>query len=166
MPGRSLPLDAAARRADGRTLSRGLFLGAAFAGMTTYAVAATNAAPARRVGQMTIYRDTGCTCCEGWAAAMSAAGYANTVKEIEHDARLRRFSIPAALAGCHTAVADGYLLEGHVPIQAVAKLFAERPKTRGISAPGMPSGTPGMPGPASHVAVVFLDDPQRVFYTS
>jgi hypothetical protein len=163
MLNRTLPIVAVTRSAEMRTLSRSLFFGAAFAGLTTYAFAASQPAPARR---MTVYRDIGCTCCEGWAAAMSAAGYANTIEEIDHDARLRRFSIPAALAGCHTAVAGGYLIEGHVPTQAVAKLFAERPKTRGISAPGMPSGTPGMPGPASHAAVVFLDDPRHVFYTS
>jgi hypothetical protein len=163
MPIRALPIDTAARGADARMLSRSVFLGAAFAGLTAYAAAATQGAP---VPHMTIYRDTGCTCCEGWAAAMRDAGYTNTLKEIEHDARLRQFSIPAALAGCHTAVAGRYLIEGHVPTQAVAKLFAERPQTRGITAPGMPSGTPGMPGPASHVAVVFLDDPQRVFATS
>jgi hypothetical protein len=166
MPKPSLPFDAAAAGTDPRTLSRGLFLTAAFAGLTTYAAAAPQRTPASNVGTMIVYRDTGCTCCEGWAAAMSAAGYANTVKEIDHNARLKRFSIPVALAGCHTAVARGYLIEGHVPVEAVAKLFAERPKTRGIAAPGMPSGTPGMPGPASHFDVVFIDEPRHVFYTS
>jgi hypothetical protein len=142
--------------------TRSVFLAATIAGLTARAAAAPNLAPR----QMTIYRDTGCTCCEGWAAALNAAGYKNTIKEIEHDARLKRFAVPAALAGCHTAVAGRYLIEGHVPIPAVAKLFAEQPKTRGIALPGMPSGTPGMPGPSSQVSVVFLDDPQRVFYTN
>jgi hypothetical protein len=144
-------------------ITRGLFLSAALIGLTASAAAAAQAATGRRI---TIYRDTGCSCCEGWAAALGAAGYANNVEEIEHDARLRRFSIRAALAGCHTAVAGRYLIEGHVPIAALAKLFPERPQTRGITLPGMPSGTPGMPGPVSKVAVVYLDDPQRVFYSA
>ena len=96
---------------------------------------------------------------------MNAAGYHTTIHEIEHAARLAKFAIPAELAGCHTAVAAGYLIEGHVPVEAVAKLLRERPKTRGVALPGMPSGTPGMPGPSSKIDVVFLDDPQRVFFT-
>jgi hypothetical protein len=134
---------------------------AASASLTAPAVGAIKSAPAHRI---TIYRDTGCTCCERWAAAMSAAGYVGDVKDVERAERLRRFSIPAELAGCHTAVAGRYLIEGHVPIAAVDKLFTEQPKTRGIALPGMPGGTPGMPGPSTPIAVVFLDDPQRVFF--
>ncbi|MGD0472139.1 MAG: DUF411 domain-containing protein [Candidatus Velthaea sp.] len=131
-------------------MKRSLFLTAALTALT---------APASAAGV------TGCTCCEGWAGAMNAKGYHTTIHEIEHAARLAKFAIPAELAGCHTAVAAGYLIEGHVPVEAVAKLLRERPKTRGVALPGMPSGTPGMPGPSSKIDVVFLDDPQRVFFT-
>jgi hypothetical protein len=162
MPTLSLAIDTAAGNAPRKAcmIARSALVAAAMASLTSGALAASQP---RRI---TIYRDAGCACCEDWAAALSSAGYTNHVNEIDHAARLRRFSIPAASAGCHTAVAEGYLIEGHVPIAAVAKLFAQRPKTRGITPPGMPSGTPGMPGPASRVAVVYLDDPQRVFYTS
>jgi hypothetical protein len=56
----------------------------------------------------------------------------------------RRHGIPDALGGCHTAVVDGYALEGHVPANEIRRLLAERPKARGLAVPGMPVGSPGM----------------------
>jgi len=50
------------------------------------------------------------------------------------------------LAGCHTTIVAGYVVEGHVPVAALDKLLAERPKIKGISLPGMPDGSPGMTG--------------------
>jgi len=97
---------------------------------------------------------------------MKAAGYTVSLRELDRADRLRRFRITEQLAGCHTAAVGGYLIEGHVPVAAVAKLLRERPKTRGVALPGMPTGTPGMPGPATPVHVVFLDDPSREFFSS
>lgn len=57
----------------------------------------------------------------------------------------RRHGIPDRLGGCHTAVVDGYALEGHVPAREIKRLLAERPKAKGLSVPGMPAGSPGMP---------------------
>lgn len=56
----------------------------------------------------------------------------------------RRHGIPDALGGCHTAVVEGYAIEGHVPAGDIKRLLAERPKARGLSVPGMPVGSPGM----------------------
>ena len=58
----------------------------------------------------------------------------------------RRFQIPQNMESCHTAVIGDYFVEGHVPIEAVEKLLAEKPDVDGIALPGMPSGSPGMPG--------------------
>jgi hypothetical protein len=57
-----------------------------------------------------------------------------------------RYGIPHALGGCHTALVEGYAVEGHVPAQDLRKLLAERPKARGLAVPGMPGGSPGMEG--------------------
>lgn len=57
----------------------------------------------------------------------------------------RRHGIPAALGGCHTAVVEGYAIEGHVPAKDIQRLLAERPKAKGLAVPGMPAGSPGMP---------------------
>jgi hypothetical protein len=48
------------------------------------------------------------------------------------------------LASCHSAVVNGYVIEGHVPGEVIRKLLAEAPAARGIAAPGMPVGSPGM----------------------
>jgi len=148
-------------------MNRNLFLTAGLAGLSLPTIAAAvSASPlAAATPQVTIYRDTGCGCCEGWAGAVKAAGYNVQVKELEHTARLRRFSIPPEFAGCHTAVVGRYLIEGHVPLEAVAQLLRERPRIRGIALPGMPSGTPGMPGPHTTTQVVVIDAPHRVYYT-
>ena len=55
-----------------------------------------------------------------------------------------RFGIPHALGACHTAVIEGYAIEGHVPAREIKRLLAERPKARGLAVPGMPAGSPGM----------------------
>ena len=55
-----------------------------------------------------------------------------------------RFGIPIALGACHTAVVEGYAIEGHVPAREITRLLAERPKARGLAVPGMPAGSPGM----------------------
>jgi hypothetical protein len=151
-----------------REAIRNLFSTTALAGLTVQTLAgpAGAASPSGAAPRITVYRDSGCGCCEGWASAVKAAGYSVDVKELEHTARLRRFSIPLELAGCHTAVTGGYLIEGHVPLEALAQLLRERPPIRGIALPGMPSGTPGMPGAHTTTRVVVLDAPHRVYYTS
>ena len=55
-----------------------------------------------------------------------------------------RFGVPHALGSCHTAVVEGYAIEGHVPAREIKRLLAERPKARGLAVPGMPAGSPGM----------------------
>jgi len=56
----------------------------------------------------------------------------------------KQVGVPSSLAACHTAVVDGYVVEGHVPAQDVKRLLRETPKVRGLSVPGMPVGSPGM----------------------
>lgn len=56
----------------------------------------------------------------------------------------RKYGIPVALGGCHTAVVEGYAIEGHVPAREIRRLLAERPAAAGLAVPGMPQGSPGM----------------------
>jgi hypothetical protein len=58
----------------------------------------------------------------------------------------RKHRIPKPLETCHTAVVDGYVVEGHVPVEVVERMLAERPDIDGIALPRMPAGSPGMPG--------------------
>jgi hypothetical protein len=128
------------------------------------AVGLLAAAPQKRPTTIVTVRDRGCGCCEGWIAAARSAGYVDELQELDHAERLRRFHIDEALSSCHTSSVAGYLVEGHVPLAALAKLLRERPHTRGITVPGMPTGTPGMPGPKGPIRVVFLDAPEHVYY--
>jgi len=57
-----------------------------------------------------------------------------------------RHGVPRDLQSCHTAVIGGYVIEGHVPVAAIKRLMTEKPTIKGISLPGMPSGSPGMMG--------------------
>jgi hypothetical protein len=72
-----------------------------------------------------------------------------------------KYGIPADLEACHTALVDGYLVEGHVPADQIVRLLRERPKIIGIAVPGMPSGSPGMevPGSPSQPYQIFSFDP-------
>lgn len=72
----------------------------------------------------------------------------NVKSELVSDGRLesikRQYGVPASLRECHTALLGGYVLEGHVPVDAIARLLKERPAVVGLSVPGMPPGSPGM----------------------
>ncbi|MBY0516913.1 MAG: DUF411 domain-containing protein [Bacteriovoracaceae bacterium] len=97
---------------------------------------------------ITVYRSPHCGCCKKWESHLEANGFKvrsevvndlSSVKEIQ--------AVPPKLKSCHTAVINGYLIEGHVPADAIEKLLKEAPKDiLGLSVPGMPMGSPGMEG--------------------
>lgn len=82
---------------------------------------------------------------------LKAAGYPVRVEDVaDIDAVKREQGIPDEIASCHTALVDGYLIEGHVPADAIDRLLAERPEVDGVAGlavPGMPLGAPGMASP-------------------
>lgn len=98
-----------------------------------------------RPAPMRVHRDPSCGCCEAWVAHVRQAGFEARIEvAADLDAVKRRLGVPAALASCHTAEIDGYLIEGHVPAETIHRLLAERPAIRGLAVPGMPIGSPGM----------------------
>jgi hypothetical protein len=115
--------------------------------------------------EVTMWKSPSCGCCEGWAEHMRHSGY--KVKSIDVndiDQIKRAYGIPGPMHSCHTAKVDGYLIEGHVPAEAVDKLLKEKPKTRGIASPGMPMGSPGMGGPKEeNVIHTFGPEGSQVF---
>ena len=97
---------------------------------------------------VTVYKSPTCGCCKNWVAHLEASGF----RVITHDTRdmdsvKREHGIPVSLASCHTALVDGYVIEGHVPASAIKRLLKERPPVAGLTVPGMPMGSPGMEGP-------------------
>ena len=95
----------------------------------------------------TLYKNPQCGCCEEYATYLRENGFTVTV-EATHDLPLikQQQGVPKDFAGCHTMVMDGYVVEGHVPVDTLNKLLTERPDIKGISLPGMPLGSPGMTG--------------------
>ncbi len=93
-----------------------------------------------------VYRNPGCGCCEGWVKHMTAAGFKVTMEDDPNlSARRESLKIPAGLASCHIAVADGYAFEGHIPVADVVKFLKERPAGAiALVVPGMPMESPGM----------------------
>jgi hypothetical protein len=122
-------------------LSRRAFLGTTLALATSpWTAGSAWAAPA-----MIVHRDASCSCCESWVGHIRAAGLdATVVVESDMSALKTRLGVPDTLVSCHTAEIGGYLIEGHVPASVILRLLNEKPVARGLSAPGMPAGAPGM----------------------
>lgn len=94
-----------------------------------------------------VWKDPNCGCCKDWVTHMEEHGFQVKVHESGNAAVRAQLGLPTRLGSCHTAVVEGYLLEGHVPAADVRKLLKERPKALGLAVPGMPVGSPGMDGP-------------------
>jgi len=95
--------------------------------------------------EITVYRSPTCGCCGKWIDHVKQNRF--IVKDIvsnDMQAIKQKYGVPANLASCHTAVVDGYIVEGHVPATDIEKLLETKPDVVGISAPGMPMGSPGM----------------------
>lgn len=92
-----------------------------------------------------LYKGPQCGCCGGWEKHMRAAGFPIESRIVNDLPALKRsLGLPVEFWTCHTAMIDGYIVEGHVPAADVRRLLRERPKIRGIVVPGMPLGSPGM----------------------
>lgn len=102
---------------------------------------------------VTVYKSPSCGCCGKWVEHMKANGFPVVTIDTENVAAHKaRLGVPEAMGSCHTAVVNGYLVEGHVPAADVKRLLAEKPRARGLVSPGMPASAPGM------------DDPRKIPY--
>jgi hypothetical protein len=113
------------------------------------AMALTTAAHAELI-LVTLYKNPECGCCEGYADYLRQHGFAvaaNATPDLSEISR--KAGIPTDLQGCHTAFIGDYVVDGHVPVEAINKLLTERPGIKGITLPGMPLGSPGMAGEKS-----------------
>ncbi len=98
---------------------------------------------------VTLYKSPTCDCCAQYANYLKANGFKIEVRKVsdqELENIKRQNNIPYNLWSCHTVFLNNYFVEGHVPVEAIEKLLTEKPEINGIALPGMPSGSPGMPG--------------------
>jgi hypothetical protein len=110
-----------------------------FFAATAFISTAANAA------QLTVMKSPYCGCCAKWIEHVQQHGF--TVKIVDTEdmgAVKKRLGVPNRLASCHTTMAGGYFIEGHVPAADIKRLLAQKPKATGIAVPGMPAGSPGM----------------------
>jgi len=99
-----------------------------------------------------VYRDPSCGCCGAWISYLRAQGYTVTVHEDQAMAAVKaQLSVPADAASCHTAVIDGYVIEGHVPVEDIRRLLADHPN----------HAWPGGTGHADRLAGMEMGKPER-----
>ena len=141
--------------------------GAALIGGTT-GIIPLSAEPAADRGQVTLYKNPQCGCCEGYADYLRDNGF-KVAPVSTNDLTLmgQKYGIPDDLAPCHISLIGGYVVGGHIPIEVVNRLLSEKPQITGISLPGMPEGTPGMPGQKPGPLTIYEigDGPPKVYAT-
>lgn len=109
---------------------------------------------------LAVWKDPNCGCCDGWVRHMRDAGFRVTTSDSNNmEAVKRARGVPDELQSCHTAVIDGYVIEGHVPAEDIKRLIAERPGARGVAVAGMPRSAPGMDQPGEPYTVVLFGTP-------
>ena len=118
-----------------------LIAGTAFAGLSTKDAGAL---------EVTVYKSPNCGCCNKWIAHLGANGFKVNAHDLADLTQIKlEHGVRRELTSCHTALVDGYVIEGHVPAEDIQRLLQERPDVVGLAVPGMPMGSPGMEGPTS-----------------
>jgi hypothetical protein len=139
--------------------TRRLFLAAA--ALTTQLPVMAGAIPVK------VYKNPSCYCCDLWGKHLEENGFkVELVNTTDMAAIKQKFGIPEPLEGCHTAIVNGYIVEGLVPAKFVRQMLDEHKAIKGIALPGMPVGAPGMPGSKSaalNVYVIGGAAPPKVF---
>jgi hypothetical protein len=98
--------------------------------------------------EVLVYKSPTCSCCNKWIAYLEDNGFRVKTENVADPSQIKAYhGVTPRLASCHTALVEGYVVEGHVPAGDIRRLLAERPKVKGLAVPGMPAGAPGMEGP-------------------
>jgi len=134
-------------------------------------VALSRAGVSAPLSMVSVYRNPGCGCCEGWVDAMREAGFTITVEDVDNLMERRTaYELRPDLASCHFALSEGYVFERHIPPPTITRFLTERPaNAKGLAVPGMPAGSPGMgpegSGEPYDVLLLLKDGSARVYTT-
>ncbi len=94
-----------------------------------------------------VYYSLSCGCCGNYIGYLRDSGIPIKPVQVQSTDQINNeLNIPSNLRTCHTTKIGNYFVEGHIPAEAIKKLLEEKPNIDGIALPGMPSGSPGMPG--------------------
>ena len=98
------------------------------------------------VKNITVYRSPSCGCCGVWLEHAQKHGFkVEDIKTEDMEALKQKHNVPSQLASCHTTIVDGYVMEGHIPVDDIKRFLTEKPEGFiGLAVPGMPLGSPGM----------------------
>ncbi|PIR88070.1 MAG: CopG family transcriptional regulator [Candidatus Harrisonbacteria bacterium CG10_big_fil_rev_8_21_14_0_10_45_28] len=103
--------------------------------------------PVAQAHEATVYREATCGCCRAYLVYLKKEGFNVIDNVVDSIGAIKdEYGVHVDMQSCHTTIIDGYVVEGHMPIGAIEKLLSEKPAINGIALPGMPSGSPGMPG--------------------
>jgi hypothetical protein len=92
-----------------------------------------------------VYYSKTCGCCKNWMKHLKDHQFTiNPIAEADMQSIKNRYGVEGQYASCHTAIIDGYVIEGHVPADDIKRLLKQKPDIKGLSVPAMPVGTPGM----------------------
>ena len=122
-----------------------------------------------KTAQITVYKSPTCSCCSEWVSYLEDEGFA--VNAIDHDnmdaIKTQHGVTDPGLKSCHTALVDGYVIEGHVPASDIEKLLSQRPTITGLAAPGMPMMSPGMGSkkPRNYAVLSFTESGETAVYS-
>ena len=125
-------------------INRRIFIGT-LAAVLAPAGAVLGTSPASEKTLISVVRSPDCGCCGAWIDHLQESGF--TVEETlsdDVDAFKDQHAVPQPLRSCHTALVGGYVIEGHVPAEAIRNLLDQKPDALGLAVPGMPIGSPGM----------------------
>jgi hypothetical protein len=109
--------------------------------------ALAQSAPSKAGPLVQVWKDPNCGCCKDWMVYLEKNGFRTQTFDTGNTAMRQRLGMPQKLGSCHTALVDGYVIEGHVPAREIQRLLKEKPQALGLSVPRMPLGSPGMDGP-------------------
>lgn len=103
-----------------------------------------------------VFKTPTCGCCDGYVLFLEGKKFeVKKTNMTSLDPVKKKYNIPEEMQSCHTSVVGKYFIEGHVPLEAINKLLKEQPNIDGIALPGMPIGTPGMPGKKNAPYVIY-----------
>lgn len=114
------------------------------------------AAQAAATATVEVYKSPTCGCCAKWVDHMRDHGFTVKTHDVGNKEIRKKSGISNSLGSCHTALVNGYAIEGHVPAPDIIRLLREKPKAIGLAVPDMPHGTPGMEGARSDPYNVLL----------
>lgn len=107
---------------------------------------------------VTLYRSNGCGCCALYGNYLEGKDLSVSAEQISEEELTNikdSFNIPDDVRSCHTIKVGDYFVEGHVPVEAIQKLMADKPDILGIALPGMQMGSPGMSGAKAGDLIVY-----------